>query len=105
MLYTRARVRYLAALGLPSLVIPLLSCSGGGTGTASTTPTADPSATPTVAVTAPFPNAAQNATTVDTATDRHATAPAKVSLFSRRPMSQLINAPSKGANMMMRSMQ
>ena len=39
MLYARARLRYLAALGLPALATPLFACSGGTT-TTGTTPTA-----------------------------------------------------------------
>ncbi len=45
MLYVRARLRYLAALGLPALASPMFGCSGGGTGGVTTTPTTTPTAT------------------------------------------------------------
>lgn len=45
MLYVRARLRYLAALGFPALASPMFACSGGGTGGVTPTPTAMPSTT------------------------------------------------------------
>ncbi len=78
MLYVRARLRYLAALGLPALALPMFACSAGGTTSTNTTkaesPTGAESGVATVVI--PETTGTSTGTAVATATTTGTETPA-----------------------------